>query len=70
MLLILPYIHNNTYFIFREKLDPKTFSKDDCESSDCSRDKPSFYINCDYRKKLFIIGCLLQIITIYIKYYI
>jgi hypothetical protein len=68
MILILPYIHNNTYFLFREKLDPLTFTKDSCEESDCVR--PSFYINCTSRKKLFIIGCLLQIIAIYIKYYL
>lgn len=70
MILILPYIHNNTYFLFREKLDQQSFSKDSCENSDCEKDKPSFYINCNYRKKLFVIGCLLQITTIYIKYFI
>jgi len=64
MILILPYLHNNTYYLFREKLEQNKNCELSCE------EKPSFYMNCKIRKKLFVIGCILQIITFYIKYYL
>jgi hypothetical protein len=67
MILIFPYIHNGTYFIIRNKLNPSTFT--DGPNSDCDVDfeRPSNYINANLRTKLALLGTILQILICFIK---
>jgi len=67
MSLMFPYIHNGTYFLIRNKLNPSIFPKKACEDCDVEIEQPSDYLSSKIRTKLFLIGLAIQIIICFIK---
>lgn len=66
MILIFPYIHNGTYFIIRNKLDPNVFTKGSSSNCNDVEDVPTIYLENKLRNNLAIIGLLILIIVLFI----
>jgi len=67
MAIMFPYIHNGTYFLIRNKLNPSIFTKGTCEDCDIKMEQPSDYLNRNLRTKLALIGLIIQISICFIK---
>ena len=67
MALMFPYIHNVTYFLIRNKLNPGIFTKGPCEDCQNKEERPSMYLIHSLRTKLALIGLIIAILVCFIK---
>ena len=67
MALMFPYIHNGTYFLIRNKLNPGIFTKGPCEDCKNVEERPSMYLIHSLRTKLALIGLIIAILVCFIK---
>jgi hypothetical protein len=67
MALMFPYIHNGTYFLMRNKLNPSIFTKGPCEDCSNKEEQPTMYLIHNSRTKLALIGLIIQIAICFIK---
>ena len=67
MALIFPYIHNGTYFLMRNKLNPNIFTKGSCEDCQNKEEQPSMYLKNSIRTNLALIGLIILVIICFIK---
>lgn len=67
MVLVFPYIHNRTYFLMRNKLNPGIFTKGPCEDCQNLEEQPSMYLKHSLRTKLALIGLIIIAVICFIK---